>query len=236
VMWRWLSRRERWVLIVSVVLAGFTLHQLRWESFSVVPLVTLAGLVARVITQSHPVWLPALVFVATLPAWGTIAIVQKQSKTLAADPMMGPHATKFALTAVSQCLGERHRGAVVLAGWDHGAVLAGLGQVRVIGSAYWSNLDGLYAGHELLTTADSDRFHELARRRQVQWLLVPGFDRFRWDIEQAFLVLHGRLPTSEEVERTVAWQTAKHRDMPRLNCEQLSRIAPGWQVIQLAEP
>lgn len=235
-MWRELTRRERWVWAVLGLLGALTIHQLRWESFLVVPLVAAAGLAARVLSSGHGIWTPVLVFVATLPAWGTIGIVHKQSRTLAAVPMQGPHANKFALTAVSRCLGEHDPGAVVLAGWDHGAVLAGLGEVRVVGSAYWSNLDGLFSGHELLTTSDLDRFRALAAERQVRWLLVPGLQRFRADIEQAYLVLHGRLPTPAEIEQAVVWQLALDPQLPRLHCELLASVAQGWELIRLVQP
>lgn len=236
VLWRQLSRRERWVWAVLAGLTVLTLDQLRWESFFVIPLVAAAGVVACALSHVHPAWLPTLLVVATLPAWGTVAIVSKQSQLLHANPMTGPHATKFALTAVSECLGKHDPGAVVLAGWDHGAILGGLGQVRVLGSAYWSNLDGLFAGHELLTTTDPDRFRALARAREVRWLLVPGPARFASDIEQAFLVLHGRLPSAEEVHQTVAWQLASDSHRPRLPCERLQEIAPDWTLLQITPP
>ena len=144
--------------------------------------------------------------------------------------MRGPNRTTVALEEVSDCFGQLAPGAVVLAPWDQSGVLAGLGNVRVIGSGYWSNLDGLFADYELFTTASVERFQAVVRERQIQFLLVRRPNELYGDIVVSFVTLLGRIPTEGEVEHTALWKAANDPHARLVFCPELRS---GWRIIQL---
>jgi len=76
-------------------------------------------------------------------AWVLAAKISRGVAAVHGDSMRGTYVETFALRAASDCLGQAAKDGVVLAAWDQGGTLAGMGKVRVIGSAYWSNASGL---------------------------------------------------------------------------------------------
>jgi hypothetical protein len=146
--------------------------------------------------------------------------------------MRGPHVETFALRAVSECLHEADK-PVVLAAWDEGAILAGMGNVKVVGSQYWSNLDGLMDTHEFFTTTSQERFWELVHQRGVEFLIVPESDRLDRAIWESFVALHGRAPTRNEGLGAVIWQIANSDRYPVLPCLNLSQLNPQWKIVRL---
>jgi hypothetical protein len=171
-----------------------------------------------------------VIVVATLPAWFNVRRVERSVQAMHADPMRGPHRTTIGLEAASDCFGRIAPGSVVFAPWDQSGVLAGLGNVRVVGSGYWSNLDGLFADYELFTTTSVDRFQALVRERHIQFLLVRGPNELYADIVVSFVTLLGRIPTAREVGQTALWNVVNDRDARIVACPELPS---GWRIIQL---
>jgi hypothetical protein len=170
------------------------------------------------------------IVVATLPAWLGVLRLKQGIAAINGDPMRGPNRTTIGVEAASDCFGRLAPGSVVLAPWDQGGVLAGLGNVRVIGSGYWSNLDGLFADYELFTTTSVQRFQALVRERQIQFLLVRRPNELYGDIVVSFVTLLGRIPNATEVAQTALWKAANDPHARIVSCQELKS---GWKIIQL---
>ncbi len=225
--WKKADERERWLMLVAGTCCLLMMREGRWGSFFVVALVMNVGLL---LPRRRP-WLCAgLIVVATLPAWWQVAQSRRQAQQVAANPVRGPYGTTFVMEAVSGCLGGRP---VVLATWDQGAVLAGMGKVRVIGSGYWSNAEGLRAAHEMFSTRSPERFWELVREREVEYFLVPPPELLAEAIQDSTVISGGRLPSLPEVKQTVAWQVASRGNFPVVACEPMARIAPQGSILDL---
>jgi hypothetical protein len=228
--WSKLDSQGRWLLLVEGVMLLLSLYQERWQALFVIALVLSSGVIVRLRWPQRPQLCILVIMVATLPAWFNILRLEQTIKAIGGDPMRGPNRTTVALEEVSDCFGRLAPGAVVLAPWDQSGVLAGLGNVRVIGSGYWSNLDGLFAAYELFTTSSVERFQALVRERQIQFLLVRRPNELYGDIVVSFVTLLGRIPTEMEVEETAVWKAANDPHAHLVSCPELRS---GWRIIQL---
>jgi len=228
--WSKLEPPERWLLLVEGVLLVLSLYQERWQSLFVIALVMSSGVIVRLRWPQRSQLCVFVIIVATLPAWLNILRLEQSVEAMDWDPMRGPNATTIGLEAASDCFGRMAPGSVVLAPWDQSGVLAGLGNVRVVGSGYWSNLDGLFAGYELFTTTSVERFQALVRERQIRFLLVRGPNELYADIVVSFVTLLGRIPNSMEVNQTVLWKIVTDPAARIVACPELKS---GWRIIQL---
>jgi hypothetical protein len=226
--WQKLSWLERWWLVGAVVFLGLTLQQRRWDVFLAVALAMGGGLV---VNELWPRWrwvgLAGLVGL-TLPPWWVAA---RQCVSVRNEDWAENVTARLEL--VSDCLGQHAPGAIVLAPWDQGSVLAGLGQVRVVGSGYWSNLAGLMDEQQLLTTESPEVFWGIVKRRGIEYLLVREPPAFLFDLTLAGVVVHGRIPADAEVRRTVVWRVAALGQAEAVECPELARVAPEWRIIPL---
>lgn len=231
---RQLTVRGRWLLLTFALFALLGLYQQRWESFTTVAAIVAAGAVLQErFTTRRRWWTTGIMALAVAPCWWLLYFIEKEAKPLRANPALGPHGTTFGLDAVSRCLGREAPGAILLATWDQSGVLAGMGAVRTIGTGYWSNMDGLFESYELMTTTSTERFRELFEKRQIQYLLARAPGAFAGDIAWAFIALHGRVPTREEIEATVVWKIAAHPNATVVDCPELRRAAPDWRLVKL---
>jgi hypothetical protein len=230
-----LDRRTRWLGVVAGIFFLLTLYQSRWVDFFVAVLVMIAGVSIRSFWPNRTWASVCVILVATLPSWFLNAQVAKSVKLVGGNSMRGPHVETFALRAASECLSGATK-PVVLAAWDEGAILAGMGNVRVVGSQYWSNLDGLMSTHELFTTTSPERFWELVRQRGIEFLIVPASDRLERAVLESFVAFHGRAPAHNEVLGAVIWQITNSDRYPVLPCPELTRLNPQWKIVRLVDP
>ncbi|HXI83935.1 MAG TPA: hypothetical protein VNL17_07570 [Verrucomicrobiae bacterium] len=228
--WSNLERTGRWLLLVAGMMLLVSLYQERWQALFVIALVMSSGVIIRLRWPQRPQLCVLAMVVATLPAWHNVLRQEQGIKAMGGNPMRGLNRTTIGLEVVSDCFGRMAPGSVVLAPWDQSGVLAGLGNVRVIGSGYWSNLDGLFADYELFTTTSTERFRALVGERQIQFLLVRRPNELYGDIVVSFVTLLGRIPTETEVGQTVLWKTANDPHARVVTCPELGS---GWKIIQL---
>jgi hypothetical protein len=228
--WSNLERSGRWLLLVEGVMLSLSLYQERWQVLFVIALVMSGGVIVRLRWPQRPELCVLVIVLATLPAWLGVLQLKQGIAAINGDPMRGPHRTTVGLEVASDCFGRIAPGSVVLAPWDQGGVLAGLGNVRVIGSGYWSNLDGLFAGYELFTTTSIERFQALVRERQIQFLLVRRPNELYGDIVVSFVTLLGHIPTQMEVDQTALWKAANDPHARIVACPELKS---GWKIIRL---
>ena len=228
--WSNLERSGRWLLLVEGVMLSLSLYQERWQVLFVIALVMSGGVIVRLRWPQRPELCVLVIVLATLPAWLGVLQLKQGIAAINGDPMRGPHRTTVGLEVASDCFGRIAPGSVVLAPWDQSGVLAGLGNVRVIGSGYWSNLDGLFAGYELFTTTSIERFQALVRERQIQFLLVRRPNELYGDIVVSFVTLLGHIPTQMEVDQTALWKAANDPHARIVACPELKS---GWKIIRL---
>jgi hypothetical protein len=226
--------RTRWLAVVLVVFLALMLWQMRWLVFFAPALVMTAGISVRHCWPERPWAGVGWIVLATLPPWFLAAKIHHNVNLVRGDSTRGPYVEMFALRAASDCLGQEAPGSIVLAAWDQGGVLAGLGKVRVIGSAYWSNLDGLTDTHTLFTTHSESRFFELARNRRVDFVLIPSPGRLERAVWQSWVALHGRPPTRAEAFGAYIWRVASNRELGTVPCQKLSSLEPDWRIVRLA--
>jgi hypothetical protein len=230
-----LSVRKRWLMLVLMVFLGLMLWQIRWMDLFAPALVMTVGVA---LIHCWPAWPWArvgVVILATLPPWFLAAKISRNVALVHADSMRGPYVETFALRAASDCLGQLSKDAVVLAAWDQGGTLAGMGKVRVIGSAYWSNASGLSDTFELFTTHSQEQFYELALRRHVDFVLIPSHDRLERAVWLSLFAIEGRPPTREEAFGAYIWRIASDPTLAVVSCPSLSRLAPDWRILRLPE-
>lgn len=228
--------RTRWIGLAAVVFAILTFFQVRWLDFFMPLLVMTAGLGLTRSRERDPVLCLVVILVATLPPWILNISVSHNLKLAHSDPMRGPYVETFALRAASECMGAAAEEPVVLTAWERSSMLAGLGRVKVIGSGFWSNLDGLADTFEMLTTTSETRFWELVRERNVTYLLLPSAEKFEQDIRQSFVASSGTVPTRSEVREVYVWQLRDDSRWPGVTCEEMSRLEPKWKIVRLLGP
>jgi hypothetical protein len=231
-----LDTRERWGGLAMVVYAVLMFFQVRWLDFFMPLLVMTAGLALTRSRLRDPVICLAVLLCATIPPWMINLKIAENLKWAGTDPMRGPFVETFALRAVSICLGGSADQPVVLAPWEESSVLAGLGKVKVIGSGFWSNLDGLADTFEMLTTNSDARFWELVRKRNVRYILLRSPEKLEQDIRQSFVAASGKEPTATEVRGAYVWQLRNDERAPRDECAEMSRLEPLWKLLRLQSP
>jgi len=228
-----LGVRKRWLALVLMVFLALMLWELRWLNMFAPALVMAAGVSLMHFWPTRPWVNVGVVILATLPPWALAAKISRGVATVHGDSMRGTYVETFALRAASDCLGQAAKDGVVLAAWDQGGTLAGMGKVRVIGSAYWSNASGLSDTFELFTTHSRERFFELARQRQVDFVLVPSHDRLERAIWLSSFATIGRAPTRAEAFGAYIWRVVNDPDLPVVSCLPLSQLAPDWKIVRL---
>ncbi len=228
----WRELRQKWLMAVGVVYLVLMSRQLRWADFFVVTLVMISGLGICHRLSSRP-WLGVLLIaLATVPPWCLAAGVHRDVRSFGANPMLGPHRVTFALEAAAKCLRQTGPKPVVLAGWHVGPKLLGTGKVRIIGSANWSDLAGWTAMLELYSTTDESQFWSLMRERQVRYLFINSdlLDQ----IAQSYHLIHGKAPTMQRATESELWKLVSGGQFPQLPCDELSRIAPEWKILEVS--
>jgi hypothetical protein len=229
-----LEVRVRWVVFVTACYGLLIFDQVRWLDFFVPLIVITAGLAVTRFRGRDPVLCLTIMFLATIPPWLVSATVNRNLKLIGANPLRGPYVDTFALRAASDCLGASGRQPIILAAWEQSSILAGLGKVRVVGSGFWSNLDGVSDTWEMLATPSEERFWQLVRERKVEFLLLPSPARFEQDVRESFRALNGRAPTQKEVSEAYVWQIVKGERFPTVACEEMSRLGPTWRIVRLS--
>jgi hypothetical protein len=226
--------RIRWVGLVTIFYLLLTFYQVRWLDFLIPLLVMTAGLAVTRRRSRDPLLCLAIMFVATIPPWMVNLRVSHNLKLVSANSMRGAYLETFMLRAASDCLGASALQPTVLTAWEPASILAGMGQVRVVGTGFWSNLDGLDDTFELLTTSSEDRFWQLVKKRKVEFFLLPSPGKFEQDIRQSFKALKGRVPTQNEISEAYVWQILRSDRFPTLTCEEMSRLEPAWKIVRLS--
>jgi hypothetical protein len=229
-----LNPRSRWLVVVVILYGVLTFFQVRWLDFLVPALVMAAGVALTRLHSQDPLVCIAAIVLATIPSWIVNLKVAKNMKLAKIEAAGGPFAETFALCAMSECLEELGEKPVVLAPWEESSILAGLGKARVIGSGFWSNLDGLADTFEMFTTASKARFWELVKKRNVRYALLRSPDRLEIDIRQSFVAAYGRAPTRSEVETAYIWQLRDNEQFPAVLCLGMTRVEPQWELVNLA--
>jgi hypothetical protein len=228
-----LSAVTKWALLVALSMLALTIHQERWGDFLAVALVMTAGLVVQARWGKRPWICAALMVVATLPPWWQAGEIHAEARKLAAQPMLGWYGTTMVMEAVSTCLPPAAEPPVVLAEWSQGGYLAGMGKARVVGSGYWSNLQGLKDNHELFTTNSEQRFGELVKDRHIEYFFRPPPEFLTNAIENSFRVLGRGNATREQIRETVLWRVAYSSNLPVVACPELGKIAPACSLLKL---
>jgi len=231
-----IDRRVRWVLLVALSYLLLTFCQVRWMDFFIPVLVMTAGLAVTHLWANSPEFCLAGMVVATFPAWMINLRVNHSMKLIGGDSLRGPQVETFALEAVSDCLGSTVRHPIVLAPWDEASFLAPMGKVRVVGTGFWCNLDGINDTGEMLTTASADRFWELQRKRNVEFLLVRSQASLEEDMRLAFVALTGQEPSQTDIAAAYVWQLLKDDRFPTVTCKEMAQFEPSWRIIRLNKP
>ncbi|HMP00102.1 MAG TPA: hypothetical protein PKE26_13425 [Kiritimatiellia bacterium] len=223
-----------WLLVVVGGFLVLTLQQLRWADFFVVALVMSAGIGALRLAGRRAWIAPLLMAAATAQLWsGPLAIARNVARAQS-DSRLGPHLEIFTLEAIAACLGDPVRRPIVLAPWDGGSALAGAGTVRVIGSAYWSNLDGIQDSAAAFATESPETFDALIRRREADYLVLPPPERLAVAISQAWRLTHGIPPTWEELTNSVVWKLSQRRGgRHAVRCPAADNLQAGWVIVDL---
>jgi hypothetical protein len=230
---RALDCRARWLGLATLAYAVLTFFQVRWLDFFVPLLVMTAGIAVTRWRGRDPVVCLAVILVATIPPWMVNMKVAHNLELTGKGPMRGPYVETFALRAVSDCLGSSDDPPVVLAPWEQSSILAGLGKVKVIGSGFWSNLDGLADTFEMLTTTSEARFWELVRKRNVGYALLRSPEEIEIDVRQSFLALSGTVPTPSQVREAYVWKLRNDDQLSEARCEEMFRLQPNWRIVRL---
>jgi hypothetical protein len=228
-----LSVRQRWLAVVLTVFTGLMLWEIRWMDMFAPALVMTVGVALMRCSPRRPWANVGVVILATLPPWFLAAQIRRNVAAVHGDSLRGPYVETFALRAVSDCLEQAAKDGILLAAWDQGGTLAGMGKVRVIGSAYWSNSSGLSDTFELFTTHSRGRFFELVRQRQVDFVLIPSPDRLARAVWLSSFAITGHAPTREDAFGAYIWRIANDTDLSVISCPSLSQLAPGWRILRL---
>ena len=228
-----LNLQERWLTSMTVIFLALMLWQVRWLEFFAPALVMSAGVAVQRSWPKRPWFGAGLVLLATVPCWVLAAKISRNIHLVKGDSIHGPYAEMFALRAASDCVGEQGKGKIVLVAWDQGGVLAALGNVRVVGSAYWSNFDGLNDTFEMFTTPSRTRFLQLVRKRGVEFALIPSPGRLERAVWQSWVALYGRPPTRAEAFGAYIWRVAGSGEFTAVDCQNLSAWATSWKILQL---
>lgn len=175
-MLRRLSPRERFIWVCALALCALALWQKRFALAALPPLVLATGVSLHALWPRRTWCVAAAMALVAFGPWISLAHYTKLTLDQGGDPHKGPYVEEHALMEAAECMGEDGDRPVVLAAGDWGAELAGTGLVRVIGSQYWSNLEGMEAGFEAYRTNDSDELKKILKERGVRYLLVPDPD------------------------------------------------------------
>jgi hypothetical protein len=229
ICFRWLkfSRLRVWACGIVGALFYLALNQTRWGTFFVIIFVLTFGLALHEVWRSRCSWHGALILLLCLPCWDTVhkAIVKNPS-------VKGRYEEAEIMQKVSEVVtGDYGRkGAIVLAPWHLTPRMICHGQVRTIGSAYWSNMEGLKVSHEIYSTWSEERLRALLKEREVDYFLAsPPAWMSKEVYESTFVLTQRRL--SPELLRNAAIMQALIKQADYL--EPLSDMEAGWRVFRI---
>ena len=234
----------RWLLVAAAVMSTLTLYESRWAGQLLAVLVVLSGLAAAARWgRWRPLLAVGLTVAATVPIWAFEVPIARNIGALHGDPLQSPYLVQMALAAAAGDVAAAaaipaggpagaDRRPVVLTDWDWGGVLAGTGTVRVVGSPYWSNLDGFADTVTLFTETSPAAFDALLKRRGVDCLIVPDAETMTASVYTAFLARTGVPPTEEQVAATAIWHVAADPDRPVVPSPRLAELEPRWRIVR----
>lgn len=231
------QNRAKWLLGTAGFYGFLTLYQWRWGEMLTALLVIAAGYGVVVFVGRRRWIAPILMLVVLFPFSRQPWNVYRQIAAAPPNSLFSPCQEIFALESAADCIGSVETPPVVLAAWDQGPMLFGLGKARVLGSPYWSNIAGNIACCEMFTCTSVETFFVLAQRRNVTWLVLAAPDRLMKAISQSWILLYGIPPTAEELRSTVVWRIATgERFLPAAQpCENLRITGPGWRIFSVAK-
>jgi hypothetical protein len=228
-----LNARLKWALMVTLSLLVLSAYEERWGDFFAVASVMTAGALLQVRWGKRPWICIALMVLATLPPWWQAVAIHEEARRLSANPIQGWYGTAMVMEVASTCLEGLGEPPVVLAEWSQGGFLAGTGKARVVGSGYWSNLQGLKDTRELFSTTSEHLFWELVGQRRIEYFFRPPPAVLTEAISNAFLAMGRKTPTMEQIKQTVIWRIASSDNFPLLACPEMARLAPGCSILRL---
>jgi hypothetical protein len=226
------SVRVKWAMAVTVSLFVLSAYQERWGDFLAVALVMTCGAVVQARWGERPWMCVGLILLATAPQWWQAVEVRAEARRHGPGAR-GWYETVLVMDELSACLERAGEPPVVLADWVQSGFLAGTGKVRVVGSGYWSNLQGLKDSHELFSTSSEQRFWELVAERRIEYFFRSPSPVLREAIRNSFRVSGRDTPTLKQIEETVIWRIASSDDWPAVACPRIARVAPACSVLRL---
>lgn len=245
------SARTTWVWLgfVAGALLLLMLYEYRWSGYFATALIMLAGYAAASRWPRKPALALAAIAVAILPIWNWEISNISKIASLQGDAMRGPYVSHFGLelacryaaagfASLSHFTSSDHnlpedRRPIVLTSWTWGGYLAGDGKVRVVGSQYWSNLDGFEDTLTLFSTTSDEEFYRLCARRQISLALIPDPQTMMFTIAQACAARTGIWPQQQRILSTALWRLASNPNAPTLPSPGLNQIEPQWRIVQI---
>jgi hypothetical protein len=242
-----------WLGVLTAVFLLLTLYEYRWAAYFATALVMLAGYAAAHRWPRRPIVALGIIAVAVAPIWVDIFLAAKNA-SLHGDLWQGPYVSHLGLEMagrdISAALGSvppgpitanqhgslEDRRPIVLTSWTWGGYLAGDGYVRVVGSQYWSNLDGYEDTLRLFSTTSDEEFYRLCERRQISLALIPDPRTMIFTIAQACAARSGIWPKQERVFATALWRLASDPTTPTVPSPHMSQVEPQWRIVQISTP
>lgn len=239
VLWPYVRRGslEVWACVGVGVLFFLCWHQARWGTFFVIVFVIVLGLAAQAVFYKWRGWLALGMMALCFPCWQTIAtgVIENQS-------VRGRYVESGIMQLASRLIVKdaRREGAVVVAPWHLTPRMICHGEVRTVGSAYWSNIAGLKANHEIFSTFSEERLKQLLKERTVDYLLAPPPPIMSREVIDASYALSGRRMSVEAV-RGVALIQALVRQANYLELMEggglewirFQELGKGWMIYRV---
>ena len=234
-LWRRLMPRERFLCLTALILFGMALWQKRFALPALAPMVLATAICLCALWPRHPWRVAAALALAALGPWISLGGYVRSALDQNGNPHLGPYEEAHALLSAAEWMGKDADRPVVLAAGDWGAILAGTGRVRVLGSQYWSNLDGMEAGFEAYRTTDPAVLRKIIRDRGVRYLLVPDPDTLGGQINNALFARSGRWTSRPEpIVSTALWKLVNDPTILPEDCPALREWAPQWRILRVS--
>jgi hypothetical protein len=232
---RQMPRGERFLVLATLFVGEMALWQARWTGFFVALLVLTTAVGLRYLVGRARWLIPVAMVLATIGPWTLAWRSFQTAKASHWDPGLGPYGRQLAADEIAQNLLAEGRRPVVLAPTELSMYLVGTGNVRVIGSAFWSNTDGLYDHYEFYTTTDDRRFSQLLRERGVNVVVFNGIEGVRYSIQLAYAILHNRAIGQEETEQTSLARflraALQGNQMRHFATPRLQQLTGDWRLV-----
>ncbi len=168
-----LSGGERFLLFSTLYTLVLSFWQPRWAAFLTPMLLLITALALRHLVSRRWVWLvPLAMVLASIGPWLKIHGLYEQAQAMEfnGNHPEAPYRLYVTTAVAGEQFADRGR-PVVLAPLRMSSILAGSGNMRVVGSPYWSNTAGMFKHFELYSTTDFDRFEELLEAHQIEYIL-----------------------------------------------------------------